>query len=54
MAAKSIIEEVDEPLVRFQAVLLLRDCLLGDWNSIPADQVDLLRTELLEFTIGKW
>eukprot|EP01052_Picozoa_sp_SAG31_P008701 SAG31_NODE_442_length_15661_cov_4.132245_20_plen_326_part_01 len=29
-------------------------CLCRNWNAIPPEQIEMLRTELLEFTVGQW
>ena len=48
----AILTQTASPAAQFQSLLALRAGLLRDWD--PSASVDALRTQLLEFTVGRW
>lgn len=53
-SAHALLGATAQPSAQFQALLALKVGVLRDWGATPPAQAEALRTELLEYTVGRW
>ena len=52
--AQAFLNQTADPAAQFQALVILRSGVLRDWGATAPEQAEALRTQLLEFTVGRW